>query len=128
MSDSMARGEGNVNRPPSAPLSITVAYAPAPREVVQVTLQLPQGATLADAVQASGLCQRFADIDMAHGSVGVWGRKAPPDHPLREGDRVEIWRPLTVDPKLARRERYKSQGAGQAGLFAQRRPGAKQGY
>ena len=119
-------GEGDAL--PSGPLHITVAYAPAPRQVVEVALQLPPGATLADAVQASGLCQRFPDIDLAHGSVGVWGRKAPPDQPLRSDDRVEIWRPLTVDPKLARRERYKAQGAGQAGLFAQRRPGAKQGY
>lgn len=110
------------------PLHITVAYAPAPRQVAEVALQLPPGATLADAVQASGLCQRFPDIDLAHGNVGVWGRKAPPEQPLRDGDRVEIWRLLKVDPKLARRERYKAQGAGQAGLFAQRRPGAKQGY
>ena len=109
-------------------LAITVAYAPAPREVVEVVVHLPAGATLRMAVDASGLRQRFAEIDLAAGSVGIWGRKAPLDQPLRADDRVEIWRPLLVDPKRARRERYKSQGAGQAGLFAQRRPGAKQGY
>ena len=112
-----------------AVLHITVAYAPAPREVVEVALQLPPGATVQTAVDASGLRQRFAEeIDLAPGSVGVWGRKAPLDHPLRDGDRVEIWRGLRVDPKLARRERFQKQGAGQAGLFKQRRPGAKSGY
>jgi putative ubiquitin-RnfH superfamily antitoxin RatB of RatAB toxin-antitoxin module len=58
----------------------------------------------------------------------VWGRKAPPGQLLRDRDRVEIWRPLRVDPKLARRERFGQQGARTAGLFAKRRPGAKPGY
>jgi hypothetical protein len=109
-------------------LNITVVYAPAPRQVIEVALQLPPGTTLQGAINASGLCQRFADLDLAHGSVGVWGSKAPLEQPLREADRVEVWRPLRVDPKLARRERFQKQGAGQTGLFARRRPGAKSGY
>lgn len=119
-----------ISRAPSdaAPLRITVAYSPAPRDVLEIALQLPLGATLQTAVDASGLRQRFVDIDLAPGNVGVWGRKAPLDQALRDGDRVEIWRPLRVDPKLARRERFQKQGAGQAGLFRQRRPGAKSGY
>ena len=60
--------------------------------------------------------------------VGVWGRKQGWDHQLREGDRVEIYRPLLVDPKVARRERFQKQGARTAGLFAKRRPEAKAGY
>lgn len=112
----------------AARLHVTVVYAPAEREVVEVALQLPAGATVQTAIDASGLRQRFADIDLAPGSVGVWGRKVPLDQALREADRVEIWRPLRVDPKLARRERFQSQGAGQAGLFKRRRPGAKSGY
>jgi sulfur carrier protein len=47
---------------------------------------------------------------------------------VREGDRVEVYRGLKVDPKVARRERFRSQGARAAGLFAKRRPGAKPGY
>jgi putative ubiquitin-RnfH superfamily antitoxin RatB of RatAB toxin-antitoxin module len=62
------------------------------------------------------------------GGVGVWGRKAPLDRPLEERDRIELWRPLRVDPKLARRERFGQQGARSAGLFAKRRPGGKAGY
>ena len=112
----------------TALLRVTVAYAPGPRQVVEVPLQLPPGATLGMAVQASGLCQRFAEIDLSPGYVGLRGRKAPLTQPLRQDDRVEIWRPLRVDPKLARRERFQSQGAGQAGLFKRRRPGAKSGY
>ena len=115
-------------RAQTALLPVTVAYAPAPREVIEVALQLPPGATLQAAVDASGLRQRFAEIELTPGSVGVWGRKAPLEHPLRAGDRVEIWRPLRVDPKLARRERFQSQGVGSAGLFKRRRPGAKSGY
>ena len=71
---------------------------------------------------------RFPDMNIEPGHVSVWGRKAPPDQPLRDRDRVEVWRPLRVDPKLARRERFGEQGARAAGLFARRRPGAKPGY
>ena len=79
-------------------------------------------------IAASGLLARFPDMNIEPGQVGVWGRKAPPDQPLRDRDRVEVWRPLRVDPKLARRERFGQQGARAAGLFARRRPGAKPGY
>ncbi len=109
-------------------VSVIVAYSPAPREVHEVALTLPDGSTVRDAVAASGLAARFPDLPAAAGCVGVWGRRAAPDHILRERDRVEIWRPLRVDPKLARRERFGQQGTRAAGLFAKRRPGAKPGY
>ena len=112
----------------SSSINITVAYAPAPRQVHELSLQLPAGSTLQDALTASGLQERFPDMRLQPGDVGVWGRKAPLDQPLRADDRVEIWRPLRVDPKLARRERFGKQGARAAGLFAKRRPGSKPGY
>lgn len=112
----------------SAPLQVVVAYSPAPREVHEMTLTLPAGSTVRDALQASGWIEQFADLPVEPGSVGVWGRKAPPGQLLRDRDRVEIWRPLRVEPKLARRERFGQQGARTAGLFAKRRPGAKPGY
>ena len=62
------------------------------------------------------------------GGVGVRGHKAPLKRPLEERDRIELWRPLRIDPKLARRERFAKQGARSAGLFAKRRPGGKAGY
>ena len=111
-----------------APLTITVAYSPAERQVEQITLRLPVGSTVRQAVQASGLCARYLALDLGLAGVGVWGRPASPDRPLRDRDRVELYRPLTVDPKVARRERFGRQGARAAGLFARRRPGAKPGY
>lgn len=109
-------------------IEVTVAYSPAPRLVLEWALQLPEGATVRDAVLASGLRAECPQLDMAAAEVGVWGRKAAWDAPLRERDRVEVYRALLVDPKVARRERFRKQGARAAGLFAKRRPGAKPGY
>ncbi len=107
---------------PAVTVTVTVAWSPAPRQVQEVALNLPAGATVRAAVEASGV------PNAGDARVGVWGRKAALDQPLREGDRVEVYRALRVDPKLARRERFGRQGARGAGLFAQRRPGAKPGY
>jgi putative ubiquitin-RnfH superfamily antitoxin RatB of RatAB toxin-antitoxin module len=62
------------------------------------------------------------------GRIGVWGKPIPAHRVLVEGDRLEVYRPLTVDPKVARRARFVRQGAKTAGLFAKKRPGAKAGY
>ena len=111
-----------------ARLRVTVAYSPGPREVFEQRLLLPESATLADAVHASGLLQRHPELDITQASTGIWGRAAGPSQLLRDLDRVEIFRPLQVDPKVARRERFGRQGARAAGLFARRRPGGKPGY
>lgn len=107
-------------------MQITVACATAAREVHEVKLDLPAGTTVRQALAASGLGRLYPDIETTPSSV--WGRKAAADHVLRNGDRVEVCRPLRVDPKVARRERFAKQGAGTAGLFAKRRVGAKAGY
>ena len=72
------------------------------------TTQLPSGATLVEALQASGVLERHPGIELATAKVGVWGKLAALDTPLRDGDRVELYRPLMVDPKEARRLRYRS--------------------
>lgn len=108
-------------------MRVTVAYSPGPREVLEWVLDLPEGATARDAVLASGWRAACPDAAMPP-DVGVWGRRCVPQQVLREGDRVEIYRDLKVDPKVARRERFRKQGARAAGLFAQRRPGGKPGY
>ncbi|WCM91594.1 RnfH family protein [Acidovorax sp. NCPPB 2350] len=107
---------------PSATIEVTVAWSPGPREIREVPLCLPAGATLGDALRACG--------GPADGSApcGIWGRAAGLEQVLKEGDRVEWYRPLLVDPKKARRERFARQGARATGLFAARRPGAKAGY
>ncbi|HCL86172.1 MAG TPA: RnfH family protein [Comamonadaceae bacterium] len=107
-----------------APLRVTVSASLQPGQVQEWQLRLPAGATVAQALAAAGLQQ----ADLAPLALGIWGRSAEPGAELRDGDRVECCRALTVDPKIARRQRFASQGARAAGLFARRRPGAKQGY
>ena len=107
-----------------ATLHITVAWSGRPREVREWLLDLQQGATVLDALTAAGLAARPQEVVMA----GIWGRKARLQQLLRDGDRVELYRPLQVDPKVARRERFARQGARAAGLFAKKRAGAKAGY
>lgn len=107
---------------------VTVAWSPGPRQVLEWTLDVPAGATARDAVLASGWHEASPGPEPSAPELGVWGRRCGPEHVLREGDRVEVYRPLLVDPKVARRERFRKQGARAAGLFAQRRPGAKPGY
>jgi putative ubiquitin-RnfH superfamily antitoxin RatB of RatAB toxin-antitoxin module len=109
-------------------IHITLVYSPAPREVFETIFSLVQGASLEDAVRASGALTRFPDIQLAEAALGVWGRKAQLGQVLEDGDRVEIYRPLTADPMEARRTRFKRQGARTTGLFAQKRAGAKSGY
>ncbi|MEJ6023264.1 RnfH family protein [Ramlibacter sp. PS4R-6] len=104
-----------------APLRVTVVFSPAPREVREWALALAPGSTVADAIAASGLRGDFPALDLDALGVGVWGRKAGPKQPLRDRDRVEVYRPLQVDPKVARRERFRKQGTRAAGLFARKR-------
>jgi uncharacterized protein len=107
---------------------ITVAYSPAPREVLEWQVNVVEGATAREAVAASGLAAACPALDLGSAEIGVWGRRATWDQVLREEDRLEVYRPLQVDPKVARRERFRKQGARAAGLFAKRRPGGKAGY
>jgi putative ubiquitin-RnfH superfamily antitoxin RatB of RatAB toxin-antitoxin module len=93
----------------SAAMRIEVVYSEAPQRIERVQLDLPAGARLADALRASGLLTRHPEIDLARQRVGVWGRLCPVDQPLRDGDRVELYRGLQVDPKEARRLRYRGQ-------------------
>lgn len=99
-------------------LHVSVVRSTAPRSVDEQVLTLPTGATVADALRASGWLPDGASTqDLL---LGVWGRKATPGQLLRDRDRVEIHRPLRVDPKVARRERFRTQGTRAAGLFAKR--------
>jgi len=94
------------------PLHIELVHSPAPRVVDGLALTLPAGATLGDALRAAALPGAVRDA-LAGGelSVSVWGRVQPMAHPLHEGDRIELCRALAVDPKEARRLRYKGRRA-----------------
>lgn len=96
--------------PAEAParIRVVVAYSPAPRQTDCVEIDLPAGATVGDALKESGLLQRHPGIDPATAKLGIWGKLRSLDDPLREADRVEVYRPLRVDPKEARRQRYRS--------------------
>ena len=105
-----------------ASLRVEVVHSPGPRQVVEQAMALAAGATVGDALRQAG-------VDLQAGcEVGIWGRRAALTQVLRDGDRVEVARPLRVDPKVARRERFRKQGSRAAGLFAGRRPGSKSGY
>ena len=102
-------------------ITVTVVFSPGPREVHEWAVHVACGGTVADAIAASPLRAEFPLLDLDACGVGVWGRKAAPAHSLRERDRIEIYRPLKVDPKVARRERFRRQGARAAGLFARKK-------
>jgi putative ubiquitin-RnfH superfamily antitoxin RatB of RatAB toxin-antitoxin module len=95
-------------------IGVTVVASPQSRQHDIRTLQLPAGNTVADAIAASGLLDRHPVLrelaDAGNLRAGVWGRLSSLDAPLADGDRVELWRPLVVDPKEARRVRYRAQG------------------
>ncbi|MGB4361681.1 MAG: RnfH family protein [Rhodoferax sp.] len=109
-------------------LHLSVVYAPKAREYVEVKLSLPAPCTVLRALQQSGLLLQFPEIDHVHALMGVWGRRVKLNQCLRDLDRIEIYRPLRVDPKVARRERFARQGSRGAGLFVNKRAGAKAGY
>ncbi|MBU0590033.1 MAG: RnfH family protein [Gammaproteobacteria bacterium] len=109
-------------------ITVNVLYSPGPRLVEEMQVELTSSARVMDALQASGLLLRHPELDVSQLSVGIWGRKAGLRQLLRDRDRVEVYRPLKVDPKVARRERFVKQGARTTGLFAKKRAGAKAGY
>jgi len=92
-----------------APLRVEVAYAEPQRGIVKA-LRLAAGSQVSDALRMAALDPDFAGVDLANAVVGIFGRLTRADHPLQEGDRIEIYRPLTVDPKAARRARAKESG------------------
>jgi putative ubiquitin-RnfH superfamily antitoxin RatB of RatAB toxin-antitoxin module len=113
-------------------MKIVVTYAPAQRLADEWLVDLPVGSTVQLALELSGVQTAFSDIpellSRGHLSLGIWGRSCRADHVLTDQDRVEIYRPLRVDPKVARRERFRGQGVKRAGLFAKKREGGKAGY
>lgn len=114
------------------PLRVTVVVCVGPREAREQVLELPAGATVGDALDtliAQGATTAGqGDVQLPSVAVGVWGRPVGLAVLLAPSDRLEIYRPLTVDPKVARRERFVRQGARTTGLFARTRPGGKAGY
>ena len=85
---------------------ITVDIVYALRDVQElITLKLPAGVTVRDAVERSGLLVKFSEIDLTKNKLGVFAKLVKPDTVLRDRDRVEIYRPLIADPKDVRKQR-----------------------
>lgn len=88
-------------------IHVEVAYA-TPAKQALVTVKVLPNATIEEAILASGLLDQFPEIDLSTAKVGVFSRLATLQTRLLAGDRVEIYRPLQVDPKLARKQRVKA--------------------
>ena len=90
---------------PAPALHVAVAWSARPGQACEVAVELPAGARVLDAIRASGAMQGEAAVDVSTQAVGIWGRTVALEAELAEGDRVEIYRPLMMDPKEARRRR-----------------------
>lgn len=113
-------------------MQIQLMASTKPRHLQTLAMDLEMGTTAHQALQQIAT---HADWQTAANGVlagewtsAIWGRKIGLAEVLRDGDRLELCRPLLVDPMVARRERFASQGARGAGLFSKRRAGAKAGY
>jgi len=116
-------------------IQIQCVFSPAPRQVIQIKLVLAEGSLVKDALEQLHLSTEWLSFQQSDSvqpnrlqKQGIWGRMVTANHILKDGDRLEIYRSLLVDPKLARKQRFKRQGKGRTGLFARRRVGAVAGY
>jgi putative ubiquitin-RnfH superfamily antitoxin RatB of RatAB toxin-antitoxin module len=85
-------------------IRIEIVYAQPQRSIAK-SLTMPPGALIADALKLAALDEEFQGVNLANSTVGIFGQVASRDRPLKEGDRLEIYRPLLEEPKLARRKR-----------------------
>jgi len=83
---------------------VEVAYA-RPDIQVLIPVEVEEGATLREAIERSGVLERFPEIELDKSKVGVFGKLSKLDNPLRAKDRVEIYRSLIADPKAVRKKR-----------------------
>lgn len=85
-------------------ISVEVAYA-LPNQQLIIPIQVDAGSSAEAAIQASGILQKFPEIDLNTQQIGIFGKLTRLDAPLRHLDRVEIYRPLIADPKEVRKQR-----------------------
>ena len=84
-------------------LSVEIAFATPQRQYL-AELQVAAGTSIADAITVAGVAARFSAEDLAELPVGIWGREVSRDYVLKEGDRIEIYRALLIEPREARRQ------------------------
>jgi putative ubiquitin-RnfH superfamily antitoxin RatB of RatAB toxin-antitoxin module len=83
-------------------MNVGVAYADKFKQI-WLKLDVPEGATLRDAIEKSGLLKQFPEIDLNKQKVGIFGKLTKLDAKLEEGIRIEIYRPITADPETIER-------------------------
>jgi putative ubiquitin-RnfH superfamily antitoxin RatB of RatAB toxin-antitoxin module len=117
-------------------IEVTLCWSLGPRHVQELKLRVPIGSTVEEALD---LCiAQWLEVSPSPDTValsslkfqqpGIWCRKVPWTQLVKADDRIELYRPLRVDPKVARRQRFKRQGKGRTGLFANRKSGSAAGY
>lgn len=83
-------------------MNVGVCYAKATRQL-WINIEVPDNATVHDAIVRSGVLEKFPEIDLDEQKVGIFGKITALETPLSEGDRVEIYRPITADPETVER-------------------------
>jgi len=117
-------------------IEVTLCWSLGARHVQELKLRVPIGSTVEEALD---LCiAQWLEVSPSPDTValsslkfqqpGIWCRKVPWTQLVKADDRIELYRPLRVDPKVARRQRFKRQGKGRTGLFANRKSGSAAGY
>ena len=117
-------------------IQVTLCWSLGPRHVQEQGLQVPEGRTVKsvlDLAMAQWLQSKPSADDTTPSLLqfhqpGIWGKKVPWTHVVKADDRIELYRPLKVDPKVARRQRFKRQGKGRTGLFSNRKSGSAAVY
>ena len=84
-------------------MKIGIAYAQ-PQRQIWFDIELPEGATIQDAIERSGILKQFPEINLETQKVGIYAKLSKLDAVLSDGDRVEIYRPITCDPKTVPRK------------------------
>jgi putative ubiquitin-RnfH superfamily antitoxin RatB of RatAB toxin-antitoxin module len=91
-------------------VSVEVVLATREQQVL-LALSIDEGATVADVIAASAMALRFPELALDEMPAGIWGKPVPRDRVVKDGDRVELYRPLEIDPREARRQRALAEGS-----------------
>jgi len=117
-------------------IQVVLCWSLGPRHVQEQSLKVPEGSTVQAVLdqgmtlwlQGQGVKDDATLPSLKFQQPGIWGRKVTWTQLVNADDRIELYRPLKVDPKVARRQRFKRQGKGRTGLFANRKSGSAAGY
>ncbi|WP_295518741.1 RnfH family protein [Limnohabitans sp. Rim8] len=114
-----------------ATVRVTLCWSLQARQVQEQSFFVPAGSSVQSVLEhviAVNALSPSESAPLKFMQPGIWGRKVVWAASVQDGDRVELYRPLKVDPKVARRQRFKRQGKGRTGLFANRKSGSAAGY